>query len=431
MIARVALTAALLAVAPQGFATTQPRQDVPREDDAAESELGRLLRLAREGAPVVRPQAADELARLGPEAAAFVLAAAGEDNAGLARLGRELVGALGKFEEPRLRARLWAALADPDFPWRPQAAQTLAENGRVEEAERLVGLASDPLAAVRGAGVEAIVRLGLEDRGALLEALLTDPDDRVRRLAAAALDRFGRRWALLWLVEDLRRDDRFFQQRTGMTARFDAARLLGERLGEDLGLRPGADPTEPEARAAIERVERRVLELAGETRRELPTIARAGVLEGEAVLGLEIRSCRQGEHLLRWTLEDELWVGTGNATRIALPAGTTRRLMESAAALADEIGPRGAWGEPGCDLEQLHLALPSSRRPTTYRASKGPDPDPDLRPLPLGRHYAQLVASIPADAAAPGAPRLRQTIAAALEAVGGRLPDAAQDATAR
>lgn len=422
MTAWVALAAALLATAsPAPAAESLP--NVTQEGAAAGSELERLLRLAREGTPVVRPQAADELARLGPEAAAFVLAAAGEGNAGLARLGRELVGALGKFEEPRLRVRLWSALADPDFPWRPQAALTLAENPRAEEAERLVGLASDPLAAVRGAGVEAIVRLGLEDRCTLLEALLADPDDRVRRLAAAALDRFGRRWALLWLVEDLRRDDRFFQQRTGMTARFDAARLLGERLGEDLGLRPGSDPTEPEARAAIERVERRVLELAGESRRELPPIARAGVLEGEAVLGLEVRSCRQGEHFLRWTLEDELWVGTGNATRIALPEGTTRRLMESAAALADQIGPRGAWGEPGCDLEQLHLSLPSTRRPTTYRASKGPDPDPDLRPLPLGRHYAQLVASIPAQASAPGAPHLRETIAAALAAVGGPLPE--------
>lgn len=392
------------------------------QDDAqGESELERLLRLSREGAPVVRPQAAEELARLGAPAAERVLELAGADNAGLARLGRELVAVLGKLEEPRLRARLWSALSDPDFPWRPQAARTLAETALSSEAEALCALTEDPLAAVRAAAIEAIARLELEERVPLLEARLSDPDDRVRRVAAATLDRFGHRWALLWLVEELRRDDRFFQQRTGMTARYDAARLLAERLGEDLGLRAGAAPDDPAAREALERLERRVRELAGGELPELPPIARATTLVGDPLLGLEVRSCRAGEHFLRWTAQDELWVGTGNATRIPLPPGTGARLARAAAALTDELGPRGAWGELGCDLEQLHLALEGGR-PGTLRVSKGPDPEPDLRPAPLGSFFALLVDSIPSEASAPGAPHLRRAVSAALGAVGGPLP---------
>ena len=411
------VVASLFLLAPQTLASMQ---DAP-ENEPAETELDRLLRLSREGAPVVRPQAAEELVRLGAPAAERILSEAGTSNAGLARLGRELVAALGKLDDDALRARLWSALADPDFPWRPQAAQTLAENARTGEAERLVALAADPLAAVRAAAIEAIVRLELADEAPLLETLLSDPDDRVRRLAAAALDGFGRRWALLWLVEELKRDDRFFQQRTGMTARFDAARLLELRLGEKLELSPGTDPADEGARAVLAKLEARVRGLSGDEARELPEVARAADLEGEALLGIEVRSCRQGEHFLRWTADDELWVGAGNPARIALPEGTTARLVEAAAALATELGPRGAFGEPGCDLEQLHL-VQANGRPTTYRVSKGPDPEPDLRPVALGRLLALMTASIPADASAPGAPDLRAKVASALAAVGGPLP---------
>src|SRR5690606_34290310 len=135
----------------------------------------------------------------------------------------------------------------------------------------------------------------------------------------------------------------------------DAARLLEQRLGGELGVNPGTDPTDEAAQAALAKLEARVRELSGDDARELPDVARAADLEGEALLGIEVRSCRQGEHFLRWTADDELWVGAGNPTRIALPEGTTARLVEAAAALAPELGPRGAFGEPGCDLEQLHL----------------------------------------------------------------------------
>ena len=121
---------------------------VSAQDDEKPSMVDRLLEAARNGSPVVRPQAANRLVAL-------------RDTEGvrLAALGQELIEALGKFENLELRDRLWAAVDDPDFPWRPAAARGLAASIHDDELARAAAWCSDKLAAVRVAGISALDQL--------------------------------------------------------------------------------------------------------------------------------------------------------------------------------------------------------------------------------------------------------------------------------
>ncbi|MEM7305345.1 MAG: HEAT repeat domain-containing protein [Planctomycetota bacterium] len=384
------------------------------QDAPEETELERYLRLAREGSPVVRPQAAQRLVRLGEPAAEAVLAASGGTTAGLATLGVDLVEVLGQLESDALRDDLWTALGDPDFPWRPSAARSLSRTARAAESGRFVALSADPLAAVR---VAAVAGLGTLDDRALLDRvvpLLLDPQDRVRREAALLLDRWGDPCALSYVVEDLRRTDRFFDLDTGKIARFEAFGALRRRFGEGFEFAPERPPTEPENAAAIGRIAARVAELC-EDPPELPTVARAGQPVAGEAFGLEVRSCRRGEFFLRWTDDDRLLVGTGNALALELPEGTVAGLRSTWAKLASELESETFWGLPGCDVEAFYLSAPEGERAEVLRVSKGPDAVEDLRPKALSAWSRALVDTL------PQAQGLRASVREALGAVGGEL----------
>ena len=378
---------------------------------ASADELERLLRDAREGAPVVRPQAAQRLVALGQPAAERLLAECGEGPRDLALLGADLVGVLGRFENAELRDRLWAAVADVDFPWRPAAVKGLAETARDEEAARYGELLADPLAAVRVAALGAFEALELRGRKAAVEARLTDGDDRVRRAAAALLDDWGEPWALAWLVEELKREDRYFESPTGRTARYEAIRLIAARLGERFGYRPGQPPSEEANRAALAEIEARCRERAGGELPELPAVARAAPATEGDVIGLELRSCRRGEFYLRWNRDDTLLVGKGNAVRVSLPEGTVAGLLAAAREQLGELGDERSWGAGGCDAEVFRWVPEGESRARVYRVSKGPQAVEGLRPAELGRLAEGLLATVP-EGVEDG---LRERVGAALE----------------
>ena len=66
-----------------------------------------------------------------------------------------------------------------------------------------------------------------------LSPLLEDSNGRVRRRAAASLAGLGQHHALAWLLEDLRRNDSWFDMRLGRIARAEAAQALSALLGRD------------------------------------------------------------------------------------------------------------------------------------------------------------------------------------------------------
>lgn len=429
-----ALLAAACSDAPENPGAEPERaQDVPAplaedappvsDDDAAQIE--KMIRLAMTGSPVVRPQAAERLISFGDAAAARLLTECGDAPSAMAPMGQALVETLGAFDHAGLRAKLWAAVADADFPWRAAATRGLTQHARAEELERFDPLLTDPLAAVRNAAVDAYGRLDARTRAAALrERLERDPDDRVRRNAARLLDVWGERDALWWLFEDLRRADTFFDAPTGRMARFKSAQLLAARVGDLHGYDSTLAPTDAANQNALRALEYALEELAEAPMPSLPPLAKASQPGLNEVLGLELLSCRRGEHALRWTSDDFLLVGKGNPAVLRLDPGTTAALLAEAETRLAATDGQLFWGEPGCDMEQLHVRLPDEDATRTLILSKGPEPVEGLRPDPLDRLARKLVATLPdIESPDPRLDRLATRVRETLGALGGPLGD--------
>ena len=349
-----------------------------------DAEAKRLFEVATEGSPRIRYQASLRLAALGETGSALVHERL-ESDSGYISLGPALYEALVEFDDPRLRAAVWESLEDDMNPWRPAGARALAKTAQMEEAGRFRALLHDRISAVRA---EAVAGVAAGDESHAKDALwsrLEDDNGRVRRRAAAALARLGEHRALAWLVEDLRRDDSWFGMRLGRIARAEAAQALGELLGREAiaGYSTRSGPDTPENAAKIQAIEERCRALAGDEWPELPDKARApGSLQNE-VVGVELRSCRYGEVLLRWTADDRLVIGEGDAHIVQLPEGATARLLTRAEGALEALGDERSFGDPGCDLERYHFKLPGSLRSKTVQLTKGPDAVPNLRPAAL------------------------------------------------
>lgn len=410
-----------LAVVLAGIAVLCASGPAALQDPPTRETLEKWIEHARAGSPAVRPQAAQRLVRAGAPAAELLLERASAEGGGIAELGPDLVEVLGAFGSPALRARQLEALAEPDFPWRPAAARGYAAQVTPEERDRLPALLGDPLAAVRAAALDAVRALEARDQGPAVAALLEDPDDRVRRLAACLLSDWGDRSKLAWLRADLSRSDTFFDRPTGTTARYDAWRLLRPRLADPPPFDPGLDPAAPEALAQCDRLAESLPETLAV---ELPPVARPAGALPECPLGLELRSCRRGELVLRWSSDDELFVGLGNPARLALPEGSSARLLERARKAFASLGEQRFFGAPGCDLEDYLWQDPAADagRAQVFRISKGPAAVAGLRPAPLGELAAEIVASLPEDARDdPRTKDLKRRVRETLAALGGEL----------
>lgn len=431
------LTCLLLSLAASTSATTATcsvLQEPPAQDAAAtqaaddEKRLEAMLDKAIRGSAVIRPQAAARLVPMGAPAVERILALCAGGPPEIAKLGASLVEVFGAFQEPRLRELLWVCLADRDFPWRPAAARSLAQNPLAEDREQETAafraLLADPIAPVRMAAAQAFQALHptpTEAMRAELRALLRDPSDYVRRAAAVTLVGWGEPEALLWLVEDLRRTDTFFERWSGKNAAYESRRALGTLVGDTFGYDPETPPTGPTNATALQKLDEAVRARIGDRSvPPLPAVARASGPVTNAALGLELVSCRRGEHFLCWTTDDELLVGMGNPARVTLPVGTTKRLLALAQAELAKL-ERPFFGEPGCDLEMLRLVDPPGATPRSWIVSKGQAQVEGLRPEALGRLMRAMVASIPEriESADPRLADLRAAAQETMAAVGG------------
>jgi len=398
------------------LATLAPAQD---GDQKAEAE--RLYQVATSGSPRVRYQAALRLAALGEVGAERVREQL-EHDSGYLGLGPALYEALVAFEDLRLRAEVWESLEDERNPWRPAGARALAKTANMEEGARFRDLLTDRISAVRA---EAVAGVAVGDVSHAMDALwprLEDDNGRVRRRAAAALARLGEHRALAWLVEDLRRDDSWFDMRLGRIARAEAAQALRELLGREAiaGYSTRSGPDTPENAAAIQAIEERCRALAGDEWPELPDKARApGSLPNE-VVGVELRSCRYGEILLRWTADDRLVIGEGDTHILQLPEGATARLLTHAEQAIEALGDERSFGDPGCDLERYHIKPPGAPRSTTVQLTKGPEAVPNLRPSAL---HPLAEAMIESAGMTDNGQRFSERLSVTFEGLGGPLPD--------
>ena len=405
----------------QELATQEKGKEVEDEPDAElQKKIETFIGHARGGSAVIRPQAANRLVGIGEPAAKRILEFAKGSNAQLVLLGANLIEAFGAFEDSpsgdQLRARLWPALEDSDFPWRPAAARGLRVRPLPSEKERFVRYLDDPIAPVRLAALDALYALTEGAEGEVRDAYiklavrrLSDESDFVRREAALQLFARGHSYALLWLIEDMRRADSFFGAPTGKTARYEAMRALMARNVELGEYNPELPPDSTVNRDGLADLEARLRKMAAQSERQLPPneqglleagpppIARAAAPIENAGIGLQLKSCRKGDYYLRWTQDDVLVVGVGNPARIQLATGTTDALVaagkEAQAPLKDQV----FWGRAGCDMEGYYLPRLDTSIPSLLNLiiAKNEEPIEGLRPAPLSEFGAALAASVP------------------------------------
>ena len=394
----------------------------PEVDAETAKKIETYLGHARTGSAIIRPQAAERLVRIGEPAAARILEVTGKTNEQLALLGANLIEIFGAFKDSpsgdKLRARLWPALEDSEFPWRPAASRGLSLQPLPKEKERFTRYLDDPIAPVRLAVLDALYTLTRDakgdERASYLKhafARLSDENDVVRREAALQLDARGHGGALLWLVEDMRRDDNFFGMPTGQAARYAAMNALIDRnieLGTYNPELPPSVPMNQEGLAALEtklraRAKAKNAKLPKEERDLLaagpPPIAQAAPAITDAVIGLQLKSCRRGDFYLRWRTGDVLVVGFGNPALIQLETGATEALVAAAKKAQAPLGDQVFWGRPGCDIEGYFVprATGDDGSPLQLIIAKNESMIEGLRPATLSEFGAALAASIPSD----------------------------------
>jgi hypothetical protein len=386
----------------------------------------RMVEIARTGELGKRPQAAQRLATMGAEGATALREVIGESTHDLASIGPELLYPLAAHGDAQLRGRVWAAVLDADYPFRPAATQALAATTTSAEWSAFEMLFTDPLSAVRAAAIGALATMDDRTHDARLVALLGDTNDGVRRAAADLLAKWGHGFALRWLVEDLARSDRYFEYETGEAARYDAARLLRRHFERELfGYDPALAPNDPANAAALVALAAAVEERAnGDERRPQPAALRSDVAI-DGVFGLEVRSCRRGEFHVAVTDDDRLMVGLGTPTVVPLEAGASQRLAALVATAYPSGGAPLLIGELGCDLECYRLRAGDGAA-LIVRVMKGPERVEGLRPSELGALAAALLAELPGDLPAhvvvPGGEGAFDALLdAALASVGGPL----------
>ena len=404
----------------------QSVQGPDAEDEAKlQAKITKYIELARNGRVSVRPQAARRLTKMGDGALRQVLDICGPAGEQLPGLGAAFVEVLAEFQDPTLRGFLWQSLDDLDFPWRGPAARSLAKGPQSTEFERFLALTKDRLDQVRLAALDALAnsnegpasKARPELRERWLHMAQFDPNDRVRRAAVLCLDAAGDHGYLVWLLEDLKRTDRYFRLPLGEQARFAAIRALKKRLGDDFGFRAEDDPAGPANVEALKALRAALLaRLEGNPVPALPALWTARSPIPGNVIGLELRSCRVGEYFLRWNRADLLLVGTGAATSIELEPGSVAALSELISKEFALLESDRFWGEPGCDLEQFRW-LNEDGAVQAYLISKGQAKVQDLRPDALDRVAKALVDSIPASTGST----LGQEIRTALELLGGEF----------
>lgn len=424
------------------------------QDDSAASKLQEkittFLKHARRASAVIRPQAADRLVGIGEPAAKRILEVAGENNQQLALLGTSLIEVFGSFGDSasgtQLRQRLWPALQDAEFPWRPAAVRGLAVAPQADEKQRFIAYLEDPIAPVRLGALKALSALTQDAEGAVradflahAKARLSDESDFVRREAAVQLFRRGHADALLWLLEDMKRDDSFFGNQFGRMARWESMRALsGCKI--DLGqYNPDLPPNTPLNRDGLAALALKLNALAKASKEQLPEaerdllaggpapIAQAAAPILNAVIGLQLKSCRRGDYHLRWTTDDTLIVGFGNPLRIQLPKGTTAALVAAGKVAQAPLEGKVFWGRAGCDIEGYFLprADATIAGPLQLILAKNEEPTQGLRPGALTKFGAALAASIPSTESMSQADsrtqRLASRVRAAFASIGGAV----------
>jgi hypothetical protein len=324
-------------------------QEAPSEDWAAVVETAVSHRRF-----AIRRAAAGRIAQ-GADAAVPALrahaAAEGQDS-----LPLELVEAIATSPAtgPAIEALLEEWAADRSFFWRAQALGGLARRGIARLAPVFRRAVEDPSHLYRIEGARGLLAVGDEDgdRGRV-RALLDDPDPRTRLRVALLLLEIGDRTgtgAILAAVDGAGR--RFVDDAWGAREAVFALREVRRIIGRDFAAALDEDGDEREAALVAVRAWAGV---AGPAHPSPP--------EPEAVGGVEIRSCRNGDLFLRWTADGRFFAGLDPLEPLAVPDRDRGALEAALPGLAGVA----IHGRVVCDFARLYVpASPGGDRPEVH-----------------------------------------------------------------
>lgn len=371
-----------------------------RKREITPERLAKLINAATQGSPVVRPQAAKRLEKMGPVAHKAVLEYV-QGKTDLFGVGPELLevaAGLTEYkegEDTELRERFWKLAFDLDFPWRAALIAGLGSKAQDWERTNFDLLFNDRLVAVRLAVLKSLEAYEpgpflLSNIQARLEI---ETEGIARRALACSAFRLGHKESLWVLYSELSRSDYFFDQPVGLVARLEAAKFLRAFFPEGPEFDAQAKVDTPQAVAQRKAWHEHIEAIAG-PKPEPATDVGSVAPSGTPLLGLELRSCRSGEFFIRWTDQDQVWIGRGRPRCFTLKPGTHKSLITAAQGAAAAMGDRKLTGQPGCDQESFHMRLPGSKRSSVYLITKGPAPVPNLRPFQLDPLLRELMATL-------------------------------------
>ncbi len=261
---------------------------------------------------MLRRAAANKLAKGRDAAVPSILAYAKQHGRNV--LCQELLEAYGKTADlgPQCLDMLADLASDREFYWRSQALRAVANNAQARHRPLFLQQWADPAHLSRIQAGRGLLLLGQDPDK--VQALLQDPDPRVRLRMAKAMAVQGQKEGFPTLILALRQQGQFFDYPWALSLETEAFRCLKKLAGKDFGYQIGAGPQANQAA---------ILAMEAYARQGKPALyTPLPVAEPLALTytgGLEIRSCALGDLFLAWTGKGELVWGLQPQQRILLP----------------------------------------------------------------------------------------------------------------
>lgn len=329
----------------------------------------------------VRRAAAGEIARAG-DAAVDAIRAHAEQH-GDETLPLTLVDAIARSDAggPATEALLFAWARNREFYWRAQALDGLAR--RAERGDLIPvfhAAIGDPAWLYRVAGARGLMAVGDPPHREIAANLLGDDDPRVRLRIGLLLLEQGDPRAPGVVLHAFGRDAHFLDDPWGKREEQFALGEVRRITGRDFDLAA----TDAAARDAARR------EFLTFTGADAAAVEAARAASGEAVdavVGIEVRSCRNGDLFVRADATGRVWTGLDPLREVALDEGgraRTRKLLGRVA-----IPGTAVHGNVVCDYIRVFVRDPLSH----HKAAPG------ALPAALELWLKEIVATLEEDAA--------------------------------
>ncbi|HYC77578.1 MAG TPA: HEAT repeat domain-containing protein [Planctomycetota bacterium] len=340
-------------------ATAAETRAAPTPESAAEALLGDRIATRRQASEWI----AARLDVAGPALAKALLAPP------VARFSFDGVRATGAVRHREVSEALLALLRKPDFRWKPQALEALADHAYARAEPEFVAAANASVWRMRAAAARGLAALKATRHETLVRALCDDEEAPVRLEAAKALWTLGHVDGLPYVVRDLSLDRKFFDVDVGAQARDAAAAFLNEACGGTL-FAAGSPPLDLAGlRAALDQVKTAL----GARAATFPLLVPPHDPDATGLrCGYEVRSCVEGDFYVRFDAEGAVMFGRDRLYPATAAPELLLRMKTALEAL--DYGPRKKrfLGNIACDFERVGAFVDGGWRILVFGDGKRP-----------------------------------------------------------